>query len=81
MSTLESRASARAHWPVVKTTLEQSDGLSAMPEGGQAAWDAVMELSLAAWSAVGLPDLPADRRQWPSRKFGPGEHVPDSHGL
>ena len=66
---------------MLKTTLAESDGLAAMPGGGQAAWDAVLELSLAAWSLVGLPELPKDRRQWPSRKFHPGEHVPDSHGL
>lgn len=81
MSTRESRAAARAEWPVRKTDLANSDGLSALEVDGQAAWDAVMELSLAAWSLVGLPDLPKDRRQWPARKFGPGEHVPDSHGL
>lgn len=81
MSSREDRAAARAQWPVEKSTLEQSDGLAAMQAGGQPAWDAVMELSLAAWSLVGLPNLPKDRRQWPSRKFLPGEHVPDSHGL
>jgi hypothetical protein len=83
MSTKEERAKARANWPGVLTTLAEMDGLSAMPilADGTAAWDAVMELSLQAWSAKGLPNLPKDRSLWPSRKFLPGEYVPDSNGL
>jgi hypothetical protein len=83
MSTFEERAKARACWAVVRTTLAEMDGLSAMPvlADGTAAWNAVMELSLQAWSLVGLPDLPKNRALWPSKKYMPGEFVPDSHGL
>jgi hypothetical protein len=82
MSSRADRAAKRGSWPVVVTTLAESDGLASMPvtEDGTAAWNAVIELSQQAWSLVGFPELSDDRRQWPSRKFMASEHDSDDHG-
>ncbi|MBI5543079.1 MAG: hypothetical protein HY901_04275 [Deltaproteobacteria bacterium] len=75
MSTPAERAAARASWPSAKTTLR--DAAEALADlSGQAAWDAVMELTWEAYSLAGgvPPRLP--RSEWPSKVFRPGEERP-----
>ncbi len=80
MTTSAERAAARSRWPSRKCTLDQMAEASA-DLTGQQAWDAVLELTLQAYSLAGAlpPALP--RSQWPSRLFRPGEKRPDSNGL
>lgn len=79
MSTFEERAAARRNWPVVKASLETEDDAAVLD--GNAAWDAVMELTWQAYSLAGLMTDPLPRSQWPATLFRPGEKRPDSHGL
>lgn len=66
MPTADERARARASWPVTRTTLDAQDEAFG-PRDAQAAWHAVLELTLEAFTAAGplAPRLP--RSQWPSR--------------
>lgn len=76
MSTPAERALARGQWPSAKTTLQEASE-SLVELSGQAAWDAVMELTWEAFSLAGgvPPRLP--RSQWPSSLYRPGEKRPE----